>query len=71
MIATQPAILPAGQTALGAANRLALIGLRRRLPAVLLRQHLPQIGDIGGGLLRRQVGAGNAFGLRKPSLLHP
>ena len=32
-------------------------GNLRLLPAVLLRQHLPQIGDIGGGFIGRQIRA--------------
>ncbi len=34
----------------------------------LARQHLPQIGDIGGGLIGRQVGARDLFGLGKAAL---
>ncbi len=32
------------------------------------REHLPQIGDIGGGLVGRQVGAGDGLGLRETAL---
>ena len=35
------------------------------LEVFLLRQHLPQIGDIGGRLLGRQIGARDLLGLRK------
>jgi len=38
---------------------------RLSLRIALLRQHLPQIGDIGGSFVRREVGTRNGFGFRK------
>src|SRR6185436_1843748 len=38
-------------------TRWGALGLGAHPQRVLLRQHLPQIGDIGGGLIRRQIGA--------------
>ena len=36
--------------------------------AVLVGEHLAQVGDVGGGLGRGQVGARNGLGLREPAL---
>ena len=45
-----------------AAFRLRPLRLSRLLPGALLRQHPLEIGDVGGGLLGRQVGAGEVLG---------
>ena len=33
-----------------------------------MREHLPEIGDVGGGLVGRQIGARNGFGLGETAL---
>ena len=35
---------------------------------VAVREHLPQISDVGGGLVRRQIGAGDCLGFRETAL---
>jgi len=43
------------------------VGATHFLPVILLRQHLPQIGDIGGGFIFRQVGGRDFFRFLKPA----
>ncbi len=43
-------------------------GVARLAQVFAVRQHLPQIGDIGGGFVGRQIGAGDVLGLGEAAL---
>ena len=43
-------------------------GAARFAQVFAVRQHLPQIGDIGGGFVRRQIGARDGLGLGEAAL---